>query len=257
MASIFYNKLLSTLYLLCVFASCNAQFYSEYYNESQIECLKTIAKYIADTSSIKNIQINKKDQIDFVEDSFNYYFFTYNKNKTLRQIQIDLGKGDNQHLYFFNKTGSLSKEFTESQSKKSTTAVIPDKDITYSDSGRIASITERLNDSSKTTDYADDGRSIIRVLRFLHHKQEGSNELFFKNGTPAAIAIYSKGKIVTMTTFEKNGEKVAATKVENGNGYWRLCDEEGGYCCECIVRNGAIKKCNKFGQKKKHIKLKL
>lgn len=234
--------------ILAIFCSCpiQAQISDAEFTANKQASLIKLAKYIQDTASFEVRHSDKRGTIERGEDSLHrYYFFYYKNSGLIKGIQVNSIEQDGpQRTILFNTSGIINYETIYVPHSKSFPDKFENKAIQYYDSGAIKYICEYLGGKKEVcTFYREDDGSLDEIANYENNRPEGKREIFYRSGKLKTVYHYSKGKIVTIEEYEENGNKIAATKVENGNGYYLGCSPDGGYCCECYVVKGKLVNC--------------
>jgi hypothetical protein len=98
------------------------------------------------------------------------------------------------------------------------------------------------NHRSRLVNYRDDG-TLDCIIYYYKNKMDGNVNYYFRNGRLKTHTQMSLGKIMSLVEYDQNGKPVPETIVENGNGRWLRCDEDGGYCSDCAIINGKVENC--------------
>lgn len=229
-----------------------SQIIDENYDAKMYAAFIKIAKYIEDTATFNAGSLNKAGYIAYCEDSLRRYQINYYSNGLIKEIQVrSIDEEGPQHTIAFSSSGIINYETFYVPHSKALPDKFMNKAIQHYDSGAIRYIGEYLGGKKEIyTFYREDDGSLDEIANYENNKLDGKREVFYRSGKLKTVYHYSKGKIVTLDEYEENGSKVAATKVENGNGYYLGCSPDGGFCCECYVVKGRMVNCKSLDQPK-------
>jgi antitoxin component YwqK of YwqJK toxin-antitoxin module len=100
---------------------------------------------------------------------------------------------------------------------------------------------EYYADNYVVTEYHTDGSQERKVVIY-NDKEQWYATSYYRSGEVKTKAVMDGNRIISILEFEEDGSVVVDTKVDNGNGRWSACDEDGK-CWDCQIAKGKARKC--------------
>lgn len=177
----------------------------------------------------------------------------------LMYMEVREDGSDITEVVEFSRTGQLKTRYFRKnilkKQRRNTTVYRSILDSTYTSySGGLPRIVVQMKNNKSHGEmviFRYGTRDTEQVFLYQRGKEVGMLRNYYNSGKPRMVFQYSHDSLVNAISYDTAGRVICANTIQQGNGYFTFCSEDGTLCCRCEVIAGKRRKCGPLDARKR------